>query len=171
MKLFLLTLFLFFATSLLIAQNTSQIVIDEKTSKPILVGLCDHNAFTDTSFSSWFNHEYENYNIDTSSINLIAEDIHQISLTIVLGTWCSDSREHIPRLLKILDFLHYAESKMQMFAVDRNKKAEDYDIDYLKIELVPTIILYKENVEVGRIVESPQKSLEEDIVDIIFSSK
>ena len=146
-------------------------IVDEKSSKPMLIGLCDRNAFTDTSFLSWFEHEYENYTVDTSTINLITDDIDQINLTIVLGIWCSDSREQIPRLLKILDFLHYPESKMQMFVVDRNKKVGDYDIDHLKVELVPTIILYKENVEVGRIVESPRMSLEEDMVDIIFSAK
>lgn len=171
MKLFLLTLFLFFATSLLIEQDTSQIVIDEKTSKPMLVGLCDRNSLTDTNFSPWFNKEYENYNVDTSTISFIADDIDQINLTIVLGTWCSDSREQIPRLLKILDFLHYPDSKMQMFAVDRDRRGRNYDIDHLKVELVPTIILYKEAVEIGRIVESPRMSLEEDIVDIIFSAK
>jgi len=58
-----------------------------------------------------------------------------------------------------------------MFAVDRIKKAGDCDINYLKVELVPTIILYKEDLEVGRIVESPRMSLEEDMVDIIFSAK
>jgi len=58
-----------------------------------------------------------------------------------------------------------------MFAVDRDKKAGDCAIDYLKIELVPTIIFYKQDTEIGRIVESPQTSLEEDMVDIILSSR
>lgn len=60
---------------------------------------------------------------------------------------------------------------MQMFTVDRNKKAGNYDFDYLKIELVPTIILYKEDVEAGRIIESPHMSLEEDMADIIISAQ
>ncbi|OGU79922.1 MAG: hypothetical protein A2254_07440 [Ignavibacteria bacterium RIFOXYA2_FULL_35_9] len=170
-KSFHVVLFLFFAAGSLTAQYTFQIVIDEETSKPMLVGLCDRNAFSDTSFSSWFNNEYESYNVDTSTINLITDDIHQVNLTIILGTWCSDSREQIPRLLKILDFLHYPESKMQMFAVDRNKKTGEYDIDHLKIELVPTIIFFKEALEIERIVELPRMSLEEDLVDIILSAR
>lgn len=171
MKYFLLAILSIFISALSSAQIKNQITIDEETSKPMLIGLFDRNAFSDTSFSSWFNNEYENYNVDTSTLNLIAEDTAQINLTIILGTWCSDSREQIPRLLKILDFLHYPESKMQMVAVDRNKKAGDYDIDHLKVELVPTIILYKEDVEVGRIVESLRMSLEEDMADFILSAR
>lgn len=171
MRFILPILYLLFSPSLLRAQDTFQIITDEKTSKPMLVGLCDRNAFIDTNFSFWFINEYDNYNVDTSTINLVLNDIHQMRLTIVLGTWCSDSREQIPRLLKTLDFLNYPADKIQMFAVDRNKKAGGYDIDSLKIELVPSIILYKADAEVGRIVEAPQISLEEDLVDIIFSAK
>src|SRR3972149_897849 len=171
MKYFLILILPILLSALSSAQIENQITVDEETSKPMLIGLFDRNAFSGTSFSSWFDNEYGNYNVDTTAINLIVDDIHQINLTIVLGTWCSDSREQIPRMLKILDFLNYQESKMQLFAVDRNKKAGDCDINYLKVELFPTIILYKEDIEVGRIVESPRKSLEEDLVNIIFSAK
>jgi thiol-disulfide isomerase/thioredoxin len=167
----LLLILLILISALSLAQIKNQITVDEETSKLMLIGLFDRSAFSDTSFSSWFDNEYENYNVDTSALNLIANDINQIKFIIVLGTWCSDSREQIPRLLKILDFLNYPESKMQMVAVNRDKKAGDYDIEHLKIELVPTIILYKEDVEVGRIVESPHLSLEEDIIDLIYSAK
>lgn len=171
MKYFLFSIMLILISALSAAQIKNQITVDEETSKPMLIGLFDRSAFSDTSFSSWFDNEYENYNVDTSALNLIANDINQTKFIIVLGTWCSDSREQIPRIFKILDFLNYPESKMQMVAVDRDKKAGDYDIEHLKIELVPTIILYKEDVEVGRIVESPHLSLEEDIIDLIFSAK
>lgn len=171
MKYFLILILPILLSALSSAQIENQITVDEETSKPMLIGLFDRNAFSDTSFSSWFNNEYDNYIVDTLTLNLVANRIRDINFTIVMGSWCSDSRKQIPRLLKILDFLNYQESKIQMLAVDRDKKAGDCDINYLKVELFPTIILYKEDIEVGRIVESPRKSLEEDLVNIIFSAK
>jgi len=154
-----------------IAQLTNQISIDEKTSKRMLISLCERNAFEDTSFSSWFQKEYNSYNVDTSTINLTTNELKGINVQIILGTWCSDSREQVPRLFKILDYAGFPESRILMIAVDRSKKAGDYDVASLKIELVPTIILYKDDAEVGRIIETPRMSLEEDMVEILFTSR
>lgn len=171
MKIALFLLLSGLLTQMSTAQLKNQITVDEKTSKRMLIGLCDRNAFHDTSFVSWFNDEYEKYAVDTSTINLIAEEIQVLKMKIVLGTWCSDSREQIPRLFKILDHIKYSENNIQMFCVDRKKKAGEYDVDDLRIELVPTIIIYKDSEEIGRIIETPKMSLEEDMVDIIFSAK
>jgi len=96
-KSFLLTFVILFTVCFVRAQDKYQIVIDEESSRPMIIGLCNRNAFTDTSFALWFNAEYKNYSIDSSTINLIADDLKEINLTVVLGTWCSDSREQIPR--------------------------------------------------------------------------
>jgi hypothetical protein len=43
----------------------------------------------------------------------------------------------------------------------------DDEIDDLKIEFVPTFIFFKNDVEIGRIVEAPTESLEIDMVKIL----
>ena len=45
---------------------------------------------------------------------------------------------------------------------DRSNEAEG-----LRIELVPTIIFYKDGSEIGRIVETPVESMEKDLLKII----
>jgi hypothetical protein len=42
------------------------------------------------------------------------------------------------------------------------KECKNWDIKF-----VPTFIVFKENLEVGRIIESPQKSIEEDLLKIM----
>lgn len=84
-----------------------------------------------------------------------------------MGTWCSDSREQIPAFYKILDELNYPSDKVTLICVDRKKKGLSNEADGLNIELVPTIIFYRNGEEIGRIIETPQESLEKDLLGII----
>ncbi len=87
---------------------------------------------------------------------------------IVLGTWCGDSKEKVPRFLKILDLLGTTFDDLKLIAVDREKTAPDMDVKgkYL-IEKVPTFIFYKGDVEIGRITETPKVALEKDLFFIL----
>jgi thiol-disulfide isomerase/thioredoxin len=143
-------------------------VIDQKSGKPVLVGICDRDAFKDTSFAWWFNSEYENYDVDKETLANIKMDNEFHSITIVMGTWCSDSRREVPRFYKILDFLKFPSEKVKLIMVDRKKGAAEVDISSLKIELVPTIIFYNDGLEIGRIIESPKESLEKDLAAILM---
>ena len=85
-----------------------------------------------------------------------------------MGTWCSDSRREVPRFFKILDKLNYDQKNVTLICVDRKKAAQTGNVDKLKIELVPTLIFYKDNAEIGRIVESPKETLEKDLMKIVM---
>lgn len=147
-------------------QQPCKIVIDEKSNKPMLVGLCTRENFTkDTSFSWWFFAEYDYYQPEDSIIKLI--NLDSIKIVLVLGTWCSDSRREVPYFYKILDQLKFDEKNLTVFSVDRKKQAEGYDIDQFIIERVPTFIFYKNDSELGRIIETPNETLEKDILKII----
>jgi hypothetical protein len=54
--------------------------------------------------------------------------------------------------------------------VDNAKLSPVGEYDKLNIQLVPTFIFYKNNNEVGRIIENPRTSLEQDIVNILSSN-
>lgn len=142
-----------------------QIVTDEKSGKPMLIGICTRENFiSDTSFSWWFEVEYEYYEPEDSIVKLI--NLDSVKIVCVMGTWCSDSRREVPRLYKILDALNFDEKNFLVYSVDRKKQAEGYDIDQFVIERVPTFIFYKNDSEIGRIVESPQETLERDLLKI-----
>jgi len=147
------------------AQTINQHVIDQKSGKVMLVGICDREAFQDTSFAWWFNSEYENYDIDKEALAHVKMDTEFHSITIVMGTWCSDSRREVPRFYKIMDFLKFPAVKLIL--VDRKKEAAGVDISSFNIEFVPTIIFYNDGLEIGRIIESPKESLEKDLSAIL----
>lgn len=154
--------------STLIGQK-NKIITDSSSGKPMLIGYCTRDAFKDTSFSWWFESIYDMYDVDSVNADKFADKLKDDDIMIVMGTWCSDSRREVPRLYKILDYLKYPADKIKLIMVDRDKNALGDEIKDLNIKLVPTIIFYNGNRELGRIAESPKESLEKDILKIVES--
>lgn len=142
-------------------------VIDEHTGEPMLLGRHDREAFSDSSFSWWFNEEYEYYSVDDSALVSVKDRLEDINVTVVMGTWCSDSQREVPRFYKILDYLEFNESNIDLICVDRAKAGVADEVDGLNIKLVPTFIFYKDGKELGRIVETPEATLEKDLANIL----
>ncbi len=160
-----------FSSMINFAQDSCRVILEERSGKPMLVGVCDRSALADTNFAWWFNSEYENYSVDSVTLQKIENEITDYDITIVMGTWCSDSRREVPRFYKILDELDYPEEKIKLNLVDRSKKGLSDETDSLNIQLVPTFIFYNNGEEAGRIIESPEQTLEKDLEEIVLKEK
>ena len=165
-NIFLLSFFLILGIKAM-AQNKDTVVTDILSGRPMLLGVCNREALKDTSFYWWFESEYDLYNVDTTSLEKLSGKMNDIKITVVMGTWCSDSRREVPRLFKILDFLKYPSNNVHMIMVGRDRKGKGNEADSLDIERVPTIIFYRGGKELGRIIESPTVTLEKDMLKII----
>jgi thiol-disulfide isomerase/thioredoxin len=152
------------------AQDSNKIVRDDETGKPMLIGPCTREAFSDTSFSGWFNSNYEEYQPDSVTVKEIAYNFDSVKTIIVMGTWCSDSREQVPHFFKVMDEAGYPQDNITLICVNREKTDSLGDVDSLDIELVPTFIFYRKGMEIGRIVETPLQTMEEDIYRILMQS-
>ncbi len=153
----------------LFSQEKNQVIMDTSINQEILFGYCDREAFSNDLFKEWFNIEYESYEIDSVSLSTVDfENNLQPEITIIMGTWCSDSRREVPRFYKILNKLGYDQDNLTLINVNRQKEAGEISLDHLNIKLVPTIIVYENGAEKGRIIESPINSLEKDFAEILI---
>jgi thiol-disulfide isomerase/thioredoxin len=84
-----------------------------------------------------------------------------------MGTWCPDSRREVPRFMRVLTVIGFPADKAELIGVDNSKIAPVENYASLDIKRVPTFIVYKNNIEVGRIIENPATSLEQDMVNIL----
>ncbi|MEP0861731.1 MAG: thioredoxin family protein [Ignavibacterium sp.] len=166
MKNFIIAILLF-ASGISEAQQFNNTTIDTVKNKKMLIGYCTRDAFQDTAFKDWFDEQYNSYQPDFEIVDKLEGKLDDISITIVMGTWCSDSREQVPSFYKILDEINYPSEKVKLICVDRKKKGLSNEADDLNIELVPTIIFYRNGEEIGRIIETPQESLEKDLLGIV----
>lgn len=156
-------------TLMMQAQELDQHIIDKKNGREILIGNVTCHGLEKSG--DWYDIGYKQYSPDSVSIDRLskyAEDFPDIF--IVLGTWCGDSREQLPHFFKILDQLDYPAEKVSMIAVDRDKKAGNYDAANDDIQRVPTFVFTLHGKEIGRIIESPIHSLEHDFLKILSNS-
>ena len=153
---------------LLAAQDINKLVVDEKSGTPMAVGFCDRTVFADTNFAWWYDSGYNNYEVNTADLDTIKNNIDGVKIKIVFGTWCSDSKREVPRFLKILDELKYDQDSLEMICVNRDKVADSTEVKDLNIEFVPTFIIYRNDNEIGRIIEEPESTLEGDLKKILY---
>jgi hypothetical protein len=124
----------------------------------------------DTAFS-WLPQGMNSYEPNAKAMKYLREHLHDYSLKVFLGTWCDDSHQQIPKLFKVLQLLGNVPTDILLTGMDRGKITKDQymaDVRQMKITLLPTIVvLDKDGNEAGRITESVQKSMEDDLVKII----
>ncbi len=152
------------------ASVTDSRPVDFDFSEPstFLLGIITTGQLAREPYSAWSVKGFDDYQFNSESINRLLEfNNESLTIKIVMGTWCPDSRREVPRFLRVLNIWQFPTSKVTILGVDREKRCPIGDFDQLKIERVPTFILYKNNIEVGRIIETPKTSLEQDIVNIL----
>jgi hypothetical protein len=155
-----------FAGFSLQAQELNKKMHDTEKDMEILFGHCTFEGLAEVEFGEYAA-EYDNYEADPQVISELAGMGYNYSIVIVLGTWCHDSQEQLPRFNRILDEIGYAAGEVSLIAVDGKKTCDLVNLDDLDIEFVPTFIFYRIREEIGRIIETPEVSLEADWLAII----
>jgi len=118
----------------------------------------------------WFAKQYEGYKVSKKGIKELkaVDKVTDYRIVIVMGTWCGDSHQQVPRFYKVLDELGFPQDKVLLVLVDEQKNDPSGLGKQFKIKYVPTFIFLDDNSkELGRIVETPDKSLEADWLKVI----
>lgn len=156
-----LVLFLFLLSISLHSQNDD-----------MLLGKISKKDLMKAPYQSWFLQGYNSYIPEKEiSEQLKKLDKKNYTITIFLGTWCSDTHREIPRFLKLMEDIGFPEDKIELIAVNTgdgvHKQSPNGEHKDKYIFKVPTIIVSANNRELNRIVEYPVESLERDLFLIL----
>ena len=151
------------------AQSDYVILKDKDTPWKIYKGVFTFQDIHAESTFGWLKHGYESYKPDTNDIMYLKKNLGNYTIVAFIGTWCDDTHKLLPRFEKVLNLSSFPMKQYTMLGVDLNKKSKNEESRLYKIENVPTFIIYKGHREIGRIVETVKKSIEEDLVDIVSS--
>ena len=122
-------------------------------------------------YDSWYFENYDNYELDVETAKKINKLIsRKISIKVIMGTWCSDSRDNVPGFFKLMDYIKFNERRIELIGLDTDKKNPNEDELKYDIINIPTFIFYKNGEEINRIVELTIESIEKDILKILDGS-
>lgn len=152
-----------------IAQTTAE--------KPnILYGICSKDNLSADPFGTWFISSYNDYSPNiTITDQLKKQNTDKISIEIFFGTWCGDSKREVPRFLKLLHAISFPEKNITLIGLGNGdslyKQSPQHEEAGKGIFRVPTLIIYRNGVEINRINEFPVLSLERDLLNIISNGQ
>lgn len=166
--LWLIVLFLFPGYLLKSQQSElNRVVTDSTLNEEILIGYCDRSGLEGPIFGAVFNDYYKIYEPDKTVLSQIRNKLDSVSIMIVLGTWCSDSEEQVPKFFKVLDKVNFKKKFLTVVCVDKAKRAGEIDLQKYDIQKVPTFIVSRKDKEIGRIIETPMMTLEKDLLMLL----
>jgi tetratricopeptide (TPR) repeat protein len=140
--------------------------------EPRLLGICSASDLEQPPYATWYKPNYENYTPSAGIINQFKKlRLEKFKLKIVFGSWCGDSKREVPKMMKVLRTIDFPEKNIQLIGVhdsiDVYKQAPGHEERGLNIYRIGTFILYKNDKEIGRIVEYPVESIERDLLKIL----
>tara|TARA_R110002050_G_scaffold104083_1_gene213442 strand:- start:224 stop:823 length:600 start_codon:yes stop_codon:yes gene_type:complete len=133
----------------------------------MLLGKANRQGFQMDPFKGWFNPGYADYTVNDEIVAKLKPLLKDVTISVFMGTWCEDSQRETPHFYKIMDAADFDESKLTLVTVSDEKTTPQGFEEGLNITNVPTIIFYKNEKELGRIVEYPIESLEKDMLAIL----
>lgn len=108
------------------------------------------------------------YQPDGKIVERLKAIAEPVTLQVVMATWCGDSRQHVPRLLKSIALANNPNITVQLTGVGPEFDDPMQVIGGRNITNVPTVIVERGGREVGRFVETPANgTVEDDVCDIV----
>lgn len=137
----------------------------------MLLGTWPADVLGTEPYNAWFRRNYADYKIDSATANTVKPFLKNKKIQIFLGTWCGDSRREVPRMLKLLHYCGVNKKDIQLVFVNNvdsaYKQSPAHEEKGKFIFRVPDLLVYDKDEEIGRIVESPVVSLEQDLLSIV----
>lgn len=137
-----------------------------------LLGACSSKDLEQQPYAAWYRTNFENYNPSAEIIDQLKKiRTDKITLKVFFGSWCGDSKRELPKMMKVLNTIGFPAKNIQLIGVSDSmavyKQSPDREERGMNIYRVGTFIFYKNNKEVGRIVEYPVESIERDLLKIL----
>lgn len=133
--------------------------IPDSEEKKTLYGIIDKELITKDTAFSWYASNLTYYKVDSTTVQRIRSKKEKIHLVLFCGTWCHDSQQLVPKYFSTLQAAGFPDDQLTIIGVDRDKQTIGQLSQTFNIINIPTLIVMKDGIEKGRIVEYGKTAL------------
>lgn len=122
-----------------------------------------------TDFPKFTKHQDDVFYSDDQIADL--KSINQpTQIKVYFADWCHDSQREVPRLIQLFKQVSNDNIDVWFYSLDTTKSDPLGLAKEANIKRTPTIILYQNSEEVGRILEVPRMDWASDITNMLSTS-
>lgn len=107
------------------------------------------------------------YQPDPAALDKLRGLTREVRVEVYFGSWCADSEAHVSAFFKVLDLADTPLLAASYAGVPEAKDAREPYVRERGVTKLPTFVVLVDGREAGRIVETPRKSVEADLVKIL----
>ena len=150
MKLYLALLLGFFSVS---GFSQKQFEVIKEQNDKILKGIISREDISADSSFKWYKQNLSGYTPNISTVTALKTKGSDLQILAFGGTWCGDTQFILPKFYSLLDASSFPVDRVTLIGVDRTKKTIGHLAEALNVTNVPTFIIMRNGVELGRVVE------------------
>jgi thiol-disulfide isomerase/thioredoxin len=128
-------------------------VAQRHSNQKILRGIINKYLLMNDASFQWYNPNQTAYNPDTATLSAMEKAKGKVQFVVFGGTWCEDTQFILPKFFKLQEMSGLGDNQFTLFGVNEDKKSLGHIAEAFGVTNVPTIIVMKDNKEVGRVVE------------------
>ncbi|MBY5993212.1 thioredoxin family protein [Ferrimonas balearica] len=138
---------------------------DQEEKKEVI--LTGYLGFDELRQQPGYEANFDAYQADAALVAKLAAIDTPTELVVIVGTWCPDCHRETPRLAKILAEANNPNLSVKYIGIDRSRTDPEGLAAQYDFQRIPTIMVRRDGEELGRIVESPEVTLEQDLATIL----
>lgn len=137
---------------------------------PMWVGAVQPDDLMQAPFDEWYESGYNDYAANADTVATLSTALDAVEVEVYFGTWCDDSKQDVPRVIRVLDDAGFSPDRLTMIALSDHpgefKFSPGGEGRARLIHRTPTIVVTRDGREIGRIVQYALDSIEEDLLVI-----
>lgn len=142
-------------------------VSKDHKGKNVIVGECTWSEWQTSA--GWASYRAADYRPDAGKASQLGKiaAAQKVSFLLFAGSWCGDSVSEVPKIFQLFAAANIPDAQVWLYGLDRDKYEPSGAATRYKISRVPTLVVVHQERELGRIVEYPKTSWEQDLLEIV----